>query len=163
MKLNLTLALTLGLVGWALPAIAHGVTVEHRQVSSVEIEARFETGEPMANAQVLVYAPDNPTEPWQQGNTDGQGQFSFTPDTTQPGSWEVMVRQAGHGVLTTIPVADSPSAETAASDPTGEVKSSPNSLISPSTGLSPVQQGITIGSVIWGFIGTALFFARGKR
>lgn len=162
MRLNLTLALTLGLAGWALPAIAHGVTVEHRQVSSVEIEARFETGEPMANAQVLVYAPDNPAEPWQQGTTNDQGQFSFTPDATQPGSWEVMVRQAGHGVLTTIPVAD-PAAENSASNPGAEAEAEPNSLISPSTGLSPVQQGITIGSVIWGFIGTALFFARGKR
>jgi nickel transport protein len=162
MRLNLTLALTLGWAGWALPAIAHGVTVEHRQVSSVEINARFETGEPMANAQVLIYAPDNPTEPWQQGTTDDQGQFSFAPDPTQPGSWEVMVRQAGHGVVTTIPVED-PSSENSASDPGTEAKVEPNSLISPSTGLSPVQQGITIGSVIWGFIGTALFFARGKR
>lgn len=162
MRLNLTLALTLGLAGWTLPAIAHGVTVEHRQVSSVEINARFETGEPMANAQVLIYAPANPAEPWQQGTTDDQGQFSFTPDAAQPGSWEVMVRQAGHGVVTTIPVGNS-SPENSTSNPGTEAESEPNSLISPSTGLSPVQQGITIGSVIWGFIGTALFFARGKR
>ncbi len=162
MKLNLTLALTLGWAGWALPAIAHGLTVEHRQVSSVEIEARFETGEPMAQAQVLVYAPANPTEPWQQGTTDDQGNFSFTPDTSQPGSWEVMVRQAGHGVVTTVLV-ENPSPENSVSDPETEAEGESNSLISPSTGLSPVQQGITIGSVIWGFIGTALFFARGKR
>ncbi|MEA5450470.1 carboxypeptidase regulatory-like domain-containing protein [Leptolyngbya sp. CCNP1308] len=162
MRLNLTVGLTLGLAGWALPAIAHGVTVEHRQVSAVEIEARFETGEPMANAQVLVYAPGNPTEPWQQGNTDDQGRFNFAPDVAQPGSWEVMVRQAGHGVLTTIPVAD-PSLENSASSPGTEAEAESNSLVSSSTGLSPVQQGITIGSVIWGFIGTALFFARGKR
>lgn len=162
MRLNLTLVLTLGLAGWTLPAIAHGVTVEHRQVSSVEISAQFETGEPMANAQVLVYAPDQPAEPWQQGTTNDQGRFSFTPDQTQPGSWEVMVRQAGHGVVTTIPVENS-SPENSTSDPGTEAEAEPNSLISPSTGLSPVQQGITIGSVIWGFIGTALFFARGKR
>ncbi|MBD2107294.1 MULTISPECIES: carboxypeptidase-like regulatory domain-containing protein [unclassified Nodosilinea] len=162
MKLNLTLALTVGLAGWALPAIAHGVTVEHRQISSVEINAQFETGEPMANAQVLVYAPDQPAEPWQQGTTDDQGKFSFTPDAAQPGSWEVMVRQAGHGVVTTIPVGNS-SPENSTSDPGTEAADEPNSLISRSTGLSPVQQGITIGSVIWGFIGTALFFARGKR
>lgn len=162
MRLNLTLALTLGLAGWALPAIAHGVTVEHRQVSSVEINAQFETGEPMADAQVLVYAPNQLAEPWQQGTTDDQGRFSFTPDAAQPGSWEVMVRQAGHGVVTIIPVA-APSPENSAFDPGTEAEADPNSLISPSTGLSPVQQGITIGSVIWGFIGTALFFARGKR
>ncbi|MBD1917023.1 carboxypeptidase regulatory-like domain-containing protein [Phormidium sp. FACHB-322] len=162
----MTLVLTLGWAGWALPAIAHGVTVEHRQVSSVEINAQFETGEPMANAQVLVYAPNQLAEPWQQGTTDDQGRFSFTPDADQPGSWEVMVRQAGHGVVTIIPV-EAPSPENSASDPGSdpgaEAEADPNSLISPSTGLSPVQQGITIGSVIWGFIGTALFFARGKR
>lgn len=162
MRLTLTVALTLGLAGWAVPAIAHGVTVEHRQVSSVEIEARFETGEPMANAQVLVYAPGNPTEPWQQGNTDDQGRFKFAPDAAQPGNWEVMVRQAGHGVLTTIPVAES-AAASPAPDPGAEAEVSSNSLISPNTGLSPVQRGVTIGAVIWGFIGTALFFARGKR
>ena len=116
----------------------------------------------MANAKVMVYSPAKHTEPWQQGTTDDQGQFSFTPDRTQPGNWEVMVRQAGHGVVTTIPI-ENPSPENSASDPGTEAEAEPNSLISPSTGLSPVQQGITIGSVIWGFIGTALFFARGKR
>ncbi|MGB3202027.1 MAG: carboxypeptidase-like regulatory domain-containing protein [Nodosilinea sp.] len=156
-QLNVAWLLALGLASGASPGLAHGVTVEHRQVSSVELEARFETGEPMVNAQVLVYAPSNPSEVWQQGTTDDQGRFSFAPDPDQPGSWEVMVRQAGHGVLTTIPV------EAATSDPETEAETVSNSLISPNTSLSPVQRGITIGSVIWGFIGTALFFARGKR
>jgi nickel transport protein len=163
MRLTLAVGWTLGLVGWALPVFSHGVTVEHRQVSSVELEAQFETGEPMANAQVLVYAPDNPTEPWQQGNTDDQGRFNFAPDATQPGNWEVMVRQAGHGVLTIVPVAESAAAASPAPDPGAEAEASSSSLLSSSTSLSPVQRSITIGSVIWGFIGTALFFARGKR
>ncbi|MBE9140106.1 carboxypeptidase regulatory-like domain-containing protein [Nodosilinea sp. LEGE 07088] len=157
MKQHLIWLLALGLGGWGLPVLAHGLTVEYRQVSRVEIEARFETGEPMANAQVLVYAPNNPTVAWQNGNTDDQGRFSFTPDTAQPGNWEVMVRQAGHGDLTTIPVGASAAADSA------DVEVAANSLISPSTGLSPIQRGLTIGSVIWGCIGTALFFARGKR
>jgi nickel transport protein len=165
MRLRLKFAwlLALALVGGAAPALAHGVTVEHRQVNAVELEARFETGEPMANAQVLVYAPGNPTDVWQEGTTDDQGRFSFTPDTSQPGSWEVMVRQAGHGVLTTIPIAASTAGGEPAATPATEAEAGSNSLISPSTTLSPVQRGITIGSVIWGFIGTALFFARGKR
>ncbi len=170
MKLRLALALALGTMGWGLPVLAHGVEMEHRRVSSVEVQARFETGEPMANAQVLVYAPDNPDEPWQQGTTDDQGRFSFVPDDALPGSWEVMVRQAGHGAIATIPVTAAASADSAPDSPpaaevdsTTEGESSANSLISPSTGLSPVQRGITIGSVIWGLIGTALFFARGKR
>lgn len=156
-RLNVAWLLALGLASGASPVLAHGLTVEHRQVSSIELEARFETGEPMANAQVLVYAPSKPSDVWQQGTTDNQGRFSFAPDPDQPGLWEVMVRQAGHGVLTTIPVA------AATSDPGTEAETGSNSLISPNTSLSSVQRSITIGSVIWGFIGTALFFARGKR
>ncbi|WP_121969386.1 carboxypeptidase regulatory-like domain-containing protein [Leptolyngbya sp. BC1307] len=176
MRLNLALALALGAVGWALPVLGHGVAMEHRWVSSVEVQARFETGEPMAQAQVLVYAPDDPAEVWQQSTTDDQGRFSFVPDETVQGNWEVVVRQAGHGAISTIPVtaaaeaAPATSAEDAPSprldsgpDSENEAETPTNSLISSSTGLSPVQRGVTIGSVIWGFIGTALFFARGKR
>ncbi|MFQ4140455.1 carboxypeptidase-like regulatory domain-containing protein [Nodosilinea sp. PGN35] len=176
MNVRLSLVLGLGLVGWGLPVLAHGVVLEHRQVGSVEVVAQYETGEPMANAQVVVYAPDNPTEAWQQGTTDDQGRFSFVPDETLPGSWEVMVRQAGHGGVMTIPVSAAmadgapPGEPDEASDSPAraegtelEPNSGPNSVISPRTSLSPVQRGITIGSVIWGFVGTALFFARGKR
>lgn len=161
LRLKFVGVLALALANGATPALAHGVIVEHRQVSGVELKARYETGEPIANAQVLVYAPGNPTETWQKGTTDDQGRFSFTPDTSQPGSWEVMVRQAGHGALTTIPVAATSGGQPATA-PATETKTS-FSAISPSATLSPVQRGITIGSVIWGFIGTALFFARGKR
>jgi nickel transport protein len=166
MRLKLALVLALGLASYGLPVLAHGVVLEHRQVSSVEVLAQFDTGEPMANAQVLVYAPANPNEAWQQGTTDDQGRFSFVPDADQPGSWEVMVRQAGHGAIATIPVsAEDEAGATGGGDesaPTATVPAT-NAGISPSTNLSPVQRGITIGSVIWGFVGTALFFARGKR
>jgi len=56
---------------------------------------------------------------------------------------------------------DAPGADgEAVAEPTSETQSEPASQTAQ---LSPVQQGITIGAVIWGFIGTALFFARGKR
>ncbi|WOD41211.1 hypothetical protein [Nodosilinea sp. E11] len=163
MKFKFALAWALGAASLGGPVLAHGVVLEHRQLSSVEVAAQFETGEPMANAQVLVYAPDNPSEPWQQGNTDDQGRFSFVPDTTLVGNWEVMVRQAGHGAIATIPIGAATGGEATNLALEAEAEPSPESLISPSTTLSPVQRGITIGSVIWGFIGTALFFARGKR
>ncbi len=172
MKFKLVLGLSLTIAGMGLPVLAHGVIVEHRSVKSIEVQARFDTGEPMAQAQVLVYAPDNPTEAWQQSTTDDQGRFSFVPDETLPGNWEVMVRQAGHGAIATIPVSAGAAGDSSAtvSLPPEDGESAPpeaepstNSVVSPSTRLSPVQRGITIGSVIWGFIGTALFFARGKR
>ncbi|MEO1070063.1 MAG: carboxypeptidase-like regulatory domain-containing protein [Cyanobacteria bacterium J06638_6] len=161
MRLRFTLGLVLGLMSWETAVLAHGVTVEHRQVSNVEIQARFDSGEPLANAQVLVYAPEDPTEAWERGTTDDQGRFSFAPDLTQPGNWEVVVRQAGHGELTTIPVGALAPADGSGARVGAEPAA--NSLISPSTTLSPVQRGITIGSVVWGCVGTALFFARGKR
>ena len=80
-------------------ATAHGVKIEHRMTQVVEIQATYDTGTPLKNAQVTVYAPENPTTPWKQGMTDEAGNFMFTPDAVQNGYWEVKVRQAGHGGL----------------------------------------------------------------
>ncbi|WP_035987757.1 carboxypeptidase regulatory-like domain-containing protein [Leptolyngbya sp. KIOST-1] len=175
MKWNFALGLFLAIASGTLPALAHGVVLEHRQVNSIEVLAQYDTGEPMANAQVLVYAPDQPSEAWQQSTTDEEGRFTFVPPADRPGNWEVMVRQAGHGGIVSIPVeagvaagADaSPAAEgTTAAEPDAPVAATPpatSSVLAPNTSLSPAQRAITIGAVIWGFVGTALFFARGKR
>jgi nickel transport protein len=157
-------------LGWSPSVLAHGVQIQHQIVSGIEIQARYDSGEPMEEAQVTVYAPDRPTEPWMTGTTDTAGRFMFTPDKTQPGNWEVMVRQAGHGNVLSIPV----EAEALAADPAGETltpdqspgqgePSTQATLTSQPGELSPVQRWVTIGAVIWGFIGTALFFSRGKR
>lgn len=132
-------------------AIAHGVIIQHQATTAIEITASFDNGEPMRQAQVLVYTPDDPAEPWLKGTTDDRGQFTFTPTADQPGNWEVTVRQAGHGDVAIIPVGED--AIAAAGD---------NTAVSTAE-LSPLQQGIMMGSVIWGFVGTALFFSRGKR
>ncbi|NJL49854.1 MAG: carboxypeptidase regulatory-like domain-containing protein [Leptolyngbyaceae cyanobacterium SM2_5_2] len=145
-------------MAWATPGLSHGVSIQHQTVSSVEIQASFDSGEPMKEAQVVVYAPDNPTEPWMKGTTDAEGRFVFTPDAAQPGNWEVAVRQAGHGEILSIPVG----AELASADPSSPALGQSVSTSS-APELSPVQRWITIGAVIWGFIGTALFFSRGKR
>ncbi len=42
--------------------------------------------------------------PWLTGICDQQGRFSFTPDPDLPGTWDVQVRQAGHGDIIHIPV-----------------------------------------------------------
>ena len=164
--------------------LAHGVTIEYQPTESIQVQAEYDSGEPMKEAQVMVYSPENLSEPWTQGTTDEQGQYVFVPDPSQPGNWEVTVRQAGHGDIVVIPVGeddgavadgdasgadgdapgadgDAPGADgEAVAEPTSETQSEPASQTAQ---LSPVQQGITIGAVIWGFIGTALFFARGKR
>ncbi len=166
-RLSILLA-ALGGIGWVTPVLAHGAHIEYQPTESIQIQARYDSGEPMKEAQVIVYAPDNPSEPWTQGTTDDQGRFVFAPDATQPGNWEVAVRQAGHGDIVAIPVGaeastvaeNDPGASGAEAAPTEEVQP----VAAPQTAqISPVQQGITIGAVIWGFVGTALFFARGKR
>lgn len=140
-------------------ALAHGTEIEYRQVQAVQIDATYAGGQPMANAQVTVYAPDDPSTPWMTGMTDEQGRFSFTPEPSQSGNWEVKVRQAGHGDIVTIPI-QSASAEEAA-NPTATPQMA---WLSGNQGnyTSTVQKTLLGIAGVWGFFGTALFFARGK-
>jgi nickel transport protein len=146
-------ALLLALGSSASTALAHGVTVTYETHSAlvVTLRAAFETGEPMAGGQVTIYTPDDPATPWQSGVCDEQGRYTFVPDPTIPGTWEVQVRQAGHGDIIYIEVAP-PEEGTAASA----------ALVAGSSGTAhtPLQLVVLGGAVVWGCIGTALFFAR---
>jgi nickel transport protein len=140
--------------------LAHGAHIDYQPTASIQIQARFDSGDPMQGAQVTVYSPADPSAPWLQGTTDDQGQFVFVPDASAPGNWEVTVRQAGHGDIVSIPVGGSAEEST---DMAAVVADTPTQGAAALGQLTPMQQGITIGAVIWGFVGTALFFARGKR
>jgi len=133
-----TLALLLAL---PLPAYAHGAKIEYTIGMTVEIVAAYDSGEPMAGAQVTIYAPDNPSTPWLTGVCDDEGRFSFTPDTTITGTWDVQVRQAGHGDIVHIPIGTD-----SAGDGSG--------------GYTPLQIVLMAACVIWGSLGTALYFSR---
>ena len=148
-------------LGWSEKASAHGVQIEHNTTQAIEINAKYDTGTPLENAQVTVYSPDDPTTPWKRGTTDERGNFVFAPDPSKTGYWEVKVRRAGHGGLTSIPVGtQTDNAQVSASEP-AENKSDPSSFYSQaSRGLSPLQKGLIIGAVIWGCVGTALFFSK---
>ncbi len=127
-------------------ARAHGANVQARNAEAVEIYATYDSGEPMVEAQVQIFAPDDPQHPYVQGKTDAAGRYVFVP--TQPGNWEVSVRQAGHGDIAVVPVA-----------PGGVLSAD----FSPSGSFSLIQRLIMIAAVAWGSVGTALYFARGKR
>lgn len=151
--------LFVSVVGWTAKALAHGASIQHRQMQAVQIEAAYAGGQPMAEAQVTVYRPDDPTTVWKTGMTDESGQFAFVPD--QPGQWEVQVRQAGHGDIATIAVSEN--AVDAA--PSKATSSQLNSMgwFSGSGEYSPLEKALYGAAGAWGFFGTALFFARQRK
>ncbi|MGK7943500.1 MAG: carboxypeptidase regulatory-like domain-containing protein [Microcystaceae cyanobacterium] len=87
--------------------LAHAVETDYFVDDDLEITSIFSTGEPLKEAEVEIYAPNNPSEPWMKGNTDEQGRFSFKPDSSIPGEWEVRITDTespGHGDILTVPV-----------------------------------------------------------
>ena len=140
--LILALVLVLGL-DLSTEVYAHGAKIEYTVNMTIEIVAAYDNGEPMASGQVVVYTPDDPSTPWLTGVCDDEGRFSFVPDTSKPGSWDVQVRQAGHGDIVHIPVGEGS---------TGSAG-----------GYTPLQIVLMAACVIWGSVGTALYFLRRRR
>jgi nickel transport protein len=131
-----------------VPALGHAALVQGRAVAAVEVLARFDTGDPMAEAQVIVFAPDDPASPWLRGTTDAEGRFLFVADPGRPGRWTAQVRQAGHGAIVHLDLGG----EAAVADgaPSGEAPGRPG----------PMQRLVMVALVAWGALGTALFFRR---
>ncbi|MGK7930153.1 MAG: carboxypeptidase regulatory-like domain-containing protein [Microcystaceae cyanobacterium] len=132
------------------PIGAHGANINYKMTKAIQIEALYADGKPMKAAQVVVYAPNDPTTPWLQGTTNQAGQFTFTPDVTQTGNWDVKVRQAGHGDIISIPLT---------TDNTSSIQLQNSSQ---NTGYTPLQKVVMAATGVWGFLGTALFFSRNK-
>lgn len=141
-KLILPIVILLALIT-TTTALAHGVKIEYTISMTIEIIAMYDSGDPMADAQVTVYAPNDLANPWLTGTTDKTGRFTFTPDPEIPGTWDVQVRHAGHGDIVHIPIRE-------------------GTAITGSTGFSPMQIILMGACVIWGFVGTALYFSRRK-
>ena len=136
----------------ALPkqVLAHGANIEYKETEAITIQAKYDDGKPMADAQVVIYAPSDRASPWLKGTTDESGSFTFVPDTNAEniGDWDVKVRQSGHGDITSIPVQD---------------KLAVNKMtVASGAGYTPTQKLVMAAAVGWGFIGTGLFFARSK-
>lgn len=142
-------------LGGAEAAIAHGVVTTYQIKPQIQLRATYDSGEPFAQAQISVYPPNQDT-PSQTGQTDQQGQFLFTPDSAQPGVWQVKVRAGGHGAVMNIPVAAATAAE-----PTEQA---PQTLAATTGGgvYTPLQKGVMVGAIAWGCLGTALFCLRRK-
>lgn len=149
---RLLLVLSLVLTGAGL-TLAHGVDITHTidpASGAITISASFDTGEALDAAQVAVFAPSDLLNPWLTGTTDASGAFTFTPDYADEGTWDVQVRRAGHGGL--MHLALNASMQVAARGVSGTLGDSV------SAGFTPAQIILMAASVVWGFIGTALYF-----
>ena len=128
------------------PAAAHGTAIDYSLAVTVDLQANYDSGEPMSEAQITVYAPSDPQTPYLQGIADENGRFIFEPDTNNVGLWSVAVRTAGHGEIISTPVSQDEISGAAVG------------------GQSTLQRIVMSVSVIWGFVGTALYFqARQKN
>jgi nickel transport protein len=105
---------TFGLAAIPSQAFAHQVQTNYilgNQIGSaadesLELRSTFSNGEPLKGAKVVVYAPDQSFQPYTTGVTDDQGRFSFQPDETITGNWEVNIRRAGHQDILAVPVTE---------------------------------------------------------
>lgn len=138
--------------GLSEPVLAHGARIDYQQTSAIVIRATYDDGTPMAEAQAVVYAPNDPSKPWLKGTTNEAGEFSFVPDPDLAGNWDVKVRQSGHGNIVSIPL----NSEAIANN-TAIMGINSNAA---SSGYSTGQKLLMAIAGIWGFIGTALFFTR---
>jgi nickel transport protein len=155
---TITVILLMLLMSLAPRAFAHGIKLDYiatsKTVMVVNVHAAFDSGEPMGGAQVAIYAPNDPSTPWQTSVCDAQGNFTFTPDSSLPGTWEVQVRQAGHGSTVYVEVGDT-SVQQTNRDATESVPRASGS----SRSFTPMQYIVMGASVVWGLAGTALYFS----
>ena len=135
------------ILGWPASAYAHGTVVDLAEVGAIQIEARFDDGTPMAEAQVAIYAPTDRATPWLTGQADENGYFVFVPDRSLTGQWDIQLRTSGHGDWVYVDIADGAVAE----------------LRSSGGGLTWAQIALMSAAVIWGFVGTALYFMGEKK
>ncbi len=127
-------------------ALAHGVSVTWKACGEeITIEAAWDNGLPMVEAQVTVFSPLDPASPFMSGVTDDEGIFVFKLDDSQVGVWDVQVRKAGHGEMVHIDLSSD------------EIPGGGASVYTTS------QILLMAVCVIWGFAGTAFFFHSRKK
>ena len=125
----------------AFPVYGHGANLYwEMQGDSVFVTATFDDGTPMDAAQVTVFSGAAPTVPYTSGIADENGRFAFVPNPDLSLTWDVQARKAGHGDMIHFSLTEE-------SEVTDAQK-----------GFTTLQVTIMSVSVVWGFIGTALFF-----
>lgn len=87
-------------------AQAHELTFDIvKQYPAITVQASYFKAEPLVNAAVLIFAPDENKTEYQKGNTDQSGYFAFVP--TFAGNWKMVVDdKMGHRSEISITVSD---------------------------------------------------------
>ena len=120
----------------------HNSSFEVMPPDSITIKTFYDTGEPMDSARVKVFTPENYEKQAYELITDEHGIFSFVPET--PGLWIFQVLdKSGHGQRINLDVSEQMLINTGNE-----------------SNFSLVQRIIMGLAVLWGFIGTALYFLR---
>ena len=135
-------------IGLLSPAasFAHGTEYQLLDGGVVGVRASFDTGQPMADAPVLIFAPGE-SRAQLTTVTDSRGVVCFAPDRT--GTWVLQVRaQGGHGLRVNLEVDESMLA---------------SSTLRGAGGFTTWQKLVMAACVIWAFVATALFFRRRSR
>lgn len=124
----------------------HGTRYEIITGEIVGVKAMFDDGTPMAKAPVLVFPPGE-SEASLRLMTDKQGIVCFYAET--PGTWILQVRDSGgHGMRINY---EAHAGDTSSGESAG------------GGDFSPVQKWIMGIAVLWGFVGTALYFKQRRR
>jgi len=129
-----------------VPLFGHGArAIWELQGDSVHISASYDDGQPLSRAQITVFSGAAPSVPYMVGMTDENGEFSFLPDREESLDWDVQVRSAGHGDMVHLSLTEEP--EAASEQGT----------------FSTLQVVLMSACVVWGFVGTAFFFASRRK
>lgn len=134
-------------------AKAHAALLDAAPVQAIALTGRYDTGEPMAGAQVIIYAPDDPAQVWGRAVTDEAGRYVFVPDVALAGRWTVQIRQAGHGAVAHIDLAAADDAGAPATATITTQNAAPDWL----------QRLVMVALVAWGALGTALWVRSTRR
>jgi len=146
MKYHASIA-TLCLISGIGSLHAHGTHSEIISDGLIGVRAFFQDGTPIAHAEATIFPPAAQT-PSHKTVTDSNGVVCFRPDN--PGTWTVRIsNNKGHGVRIKVDVKDHQIAQGVDTDRHGGRP-------------TYIQMVITGLAVIWGFVGTALYFRQRK-
>lgn len=129
----------------ALPSTAQAHAVHSQRIDNmlpVVLQFTYSTGDVARYTGIEVFGPENRTVEYQNGRTDQQGRFSFTPN--KEGDWLVVMQDnMGHKLEVPVQVQHlsptappSAAADSAAQAGAIQAQASPNTMLNALLGLS---------------------------